>query len=696
MSQQLSSGCRRVWAAVKRGPARLLTKGHAALSRTPFHQNDARTSKEGFRARPGFAELEDAFTLLEQSRPQLEGISSDVEARFLAITSVLESLPTASEQLVKQSERLLALASGKDHGATVFQSTLDLLKAPLEFIEHSQVRNVELIALLQQVIAQIDRMLSYEAILEKTVAPLKFIQTLFKVESAGLSHSVQQMFLALTEDIERLQQQVSETFFSKFEILRSSRKIIDTVMVRLKDAARTQNAAAKEKKNGIQQALADLQADLKKNEERDIQLTAVSRVIDQQVGRMVFSLQAQDIVSQKVAHVLQVVQMLQQRFGELRDSNDVAVANASAVYCRDASAVQAAQLQAAGQDLNGASEEIASAARTIRDQITKLDEECLCLKEFDKVTAGVDGLVQVLLDTIADVRAIVTDAATIAEQSYVAIRPIGSLTSNVTVTMRQLSAHIRLIALNAQVQAAHIGSGTGLEVLAAGTATIAAETTEISENVARELDALTVDLGAHVKAFENLHQRGVAQQEELATSGKEKEASLHSFRDETLSALTQVGAAVETIERLADSMGQKLDFQSVIDTCIKDGREALDSIVFASKQWLESGGLTLVTQASASDLARSYTMASEREVHDAVLLGRDKADSGISVSNGTGPAAAPEFFDDFSATPNASTTPQKPEPGVLPATAAPIPSAKAETARPVAPAKDLGDNVDLF
>ena len=88
-------------------------------------------------------------------------------------------------------------------------------------------------------------------------------------------------------------------------------------------------------------------------------------------------------------------------------------------------------------------------------------------------------------------------------------------------------------------------------------------------------------------------------------------------------------------------------------------------------------------------------MASERAVHDAVFLGHEKADSGTPVSTGTGSAVAPEFFDDFSATPNASTTPQKPQPGVLPTIVA-ISSAKAEAALPAAPAKDLGDNVDLF
>jgi hypothetical protein len=221
-------------------------------------------------------ELRQAFARLEQDQVRLQGVSADVESQFLALTSLLESLPAASERLVKESERLLVLASGKEHGATAFQTTLDLLKAPLEFIDHCHGRSVQLIELLEQALEQIDRMLGYESILQRTVAPLKFIQTLFKVESAGLSHSVQQMFLALTDDIDRLQQQVGQTFGEKFEMLKSARKTIAGVVVRLKASARTQHAAAREKKQTIERALVELQADLKRNEERDIRLTAVA------------------------------------------------------------------------------------------------------------------------------------------------------------------------------------------------------------------------------------------------------------------------------------------------------------------------------------------------------------------------------------------------------------------------------------
>jgi hypothetical protein len=554
-----------------------------------------------------------------------------------------------------------------------------------------------LIELLEQALEQIDRMLGYESILQRTVAPLKFIQTLFKVESAGLSHSVQQMFLALTDDIDRLQQQVGQTFGEKFEMLKSARKTIAGVVVRLKASARTQHAAAREKKQTIERALVELQADLKRNEERDIRLTAVSRAIDQQVGGMVVSLQTQDIVSQKVAHVLQVLQEMGGRFTEFKDADDISVAAPAAAYCRDAGEVQSGQLQAVARDLTGTADTIGNAVSAISGQITSLNEDCLCLNEFNKVTAGVDGLVQVLLDTIVDVRTIVVAAVSGVEQSCLAIRPIGGLTSNVTETMRQLSAQIRLIALNAQVQAAHIGSGTGLEVLAAGTATIAVETTSISENVARELDTLTVHLGEHVRAFEELHHKGAVEQQTLDTKGQETEVGLHSFRDETLSTLSQVFEAVEGIRCMADSMGRKLDFRSVIDTRINTTRETLDRIVAAARQWLESSGPAAALTAPASNLAQIYTMASEREVHDAILLGRRSSDSTVGKSTGSGPEAGPELFTDFS---EASVPPVEPSPGPERAggiASVPCPVSEKPTSVPVSSvAKPLGDNVDLF
>lgn len=642
--------------------------------------------------RPGSDAFRTSVADLATSREDLQAVVTEVEKRFLAITSSLETLPAISEDMVAQSERLLGLASGKQEGSSAFQSALELLKAPLAFIDHCQEQNRQLTGQLQAAMVKIDRMLGYEATLQRTVAPLKFIQTLFKVESASLPHTVQLMFLALTEDIDRLQQQVNQTFGAKFELLRNARHTIRTVVSQLQETARTQDAAARAKKQAIQRALDELQSELKRNEDRDIQLTFVTRAINQEVGRIVMSLQAQDIVSQKMAHVLQAVASMETRLQGY--SGDPKSGPATMAFCRDASRVQAGQLQAIQQDLRGAATTMEGAVTAIRQQIATLDKDCLCLKELDTVTVGVHGLVQVLLDTMGDVRSTVTAAVRSAEHSYTAIRPIGGLASNVTGTMRQLSAQIHLIALNAQVQAAHIGSGTGLEILAAGTATIAAETTSISENVARELDTLTASLAEHVGSFENLHQRGTGQQEALDAGQQAQESGLHAFRDQTLSVLSLVSEAVQRIETVAASMGQELNFESSVDPLVTRGHATFENIARVSEEWLTRRGVAAL-QPTPGDLAHSYTMVSERAVYDAIL-GRHEPTAPIAAS-GTGSADAPELFGDAAVVTAPSSSPAgAPAPTLTAPRTSPAPAAAAPASTPAPAAAKFGDNVELF
>ena len=659
------------------GGAALLQRGRVSWDFTSSRLTSLCCGTAKSAARDAFL-VSSVYRSLREGQAVLKEVGIETERRFLALGCTLEKLPDASEELVKHSERLLVLASGKETGEATFAATMELLEDPLSFIDRSQAQLEDLIIRLEGSIIQIDKLIRSEASLNRAVAPLAYIQTIFKIESAGLAHAVQQMFMALTEDIERLHQQVSQTFGEKFAVLRGARATIAKVIAQLRADATSQGLILREKRKSVKSALSQLNSDIQANEARDIQLASVSRSINQQVGCLVMSLQTQDIVSQKLAHVDHAIAEIGRRHDHGLSAAAGGIPGDDFAYGATSCRLQEAHLAAIGNDLGQASGDISGATQDIQKQITQLEHGCLCSNEFDKITAGADGLVQVLLDTIEEVRAMVHHAVATAEQAYAAIRPIGGLASNLTGVMRRLSAEIQLIALNAQVQAAHNCGGTGLEVLASGTAMISTDTRNISERVASGVDKLAVELTCLVETFDLLRQEGAQKRDLMEGDARARELDLHTIRDETLKELTGVGDCVQQINLLVSDMAKENTLQTTASEQMESFRAALTAAAGETESYLERTGVAVEPSRFSEELSQAYSIASEHEVHRTVFRIEPPSPA---VAPGSGLEADP-FADVSSVRGDSVIVMTGPHGG------------RAEASAPKN--TSLGDNVDLF
>lgn len=658
-------------------------------------------------------ELGEAFELLKTQHADLATLGKHIEAQFLRISSDLEKLPGESDALVSHSEKMLRLAAGTEKGEPTLEKTLGLLKDPLDYVENYHVTTLRFLNTLRQAVEQIDRLLMAEEDLQRTVAPLKFIRTMYRVESAALGSGVQGMFLALTEEIQVLQQQVNETFAAKFDALRSDQESLKRLIVRLDLQAGDQGKKMREKRDYLAQAMQDLRADLETNRLKDLKLTKVTQAISHQVGKLVFSLQAQDVIGQKLAHVLEALENMEQKFitsVELEQAQPAETLSVAS-YLSKASVVEAAQLRAVADNLRETDGALCSALDEINRQSSSIDQDCLALDEYENITVSPAGLIQTLLDSLGEVATMVRDAAASSKDAFESISPMGGQASNVTGTMRTLSAQIKLIALNAQVQAAHITSGTGLEVLAAQTALIAADTGRISEQIAGELDAFTKHLDELVKAFNALREQGIKSEERWKEISAVQEEELHAYRDEALAELNFIGEASKRMRELVQAMRNRVELKSLADDRVEAPAQTLENIQTLLQPLVEANPAhdTEVTY------TRSYTMESERQVQElAVTHSGAQADPASTAGAGDvtrdraklvgneSQANDLVLFDDFSSTPaSPSEAPATPE-------SAPLTTAQRNEGAPAAvaltapltppgqPAKSLGDNIELF
>lgn len=630
-----------------------------------------------------------SFARLQEARLDLEQGLGCLEARFLTISSELEAMSGFGGRFVEQVEKLVGLATGKDCDHSAFSNAIGLIEQSTDFLVRCQEETGRSLELLRHYNTEIEHLLGVEVELERTILPLKFVQTLFKAESAPLGPAVQQMFQALTQEIEGLQSQVREIFGTKFKQLNETHRSIGKVIVQLDRQARTLQQVTATHKARIESSLQTLKSELSSNQERDVRLARLSKELARQVDRVVMGLQFQDIVNQKLQHVIAALPRIGDKVAQFNEAPDAFSASEALQFLRQSSQLEVGQLQAAGKELAGAEQSIQGGIQQMLAHVGEIDSQCLSLEEFKLLTTSFDGMVQVLVEMIEEVRRLVAATVAAVAEAYQMLEPLGGLASDLTAVVRSTSARINLIGLNSQVQAAQAAQdrrGAGLEVLAARTSDISRETSRISQQVAAQLDALVGGLAGIVQAFGKLRGEGLAQQTLLDGQGCVEEGRLHAFRDEALDTLQTIGSSLDAIRDQANRTLASVKFAPFCQVVLPAMSQALVAIGDLAEKCLQTSARGVSQASLVEAFKRDYTMASERKVFDGLVSsGASSTASAPVVEPASDPAI--ELFAD---TPEANT-----DPSTAPAEPAPQ-EALAAVGAPEPALVKLGDNAELF
>jgi len=611
-------------------------------------------------------------------RQELAEAMEGVGKHFADIGEVLDRMTDAGSNLVSEGQRLLILASGRSDGETVLESAIALLHTPLDFLQTCATSLETFIARLEKCESQIREILTLRAKLEDTIAPLNYIQKLYKIESARLDPELRQMFVAVSQDIAHLEAKVAGMFREKFALLGTMHTTIGAVLNHLRSVLPVHRRLGREKKQQIANTLVELQLELEKNVSRDLRLSSATRAITGEIGNVVVGLQFHDILTQKTQHLNQSFEQSQAHTDNLKGRSGNRLVD-TLFGLSEANRLQSAHLSAIRHDLGEAMDTISAGIEQTINHTRQLDESCVALTELNKVTVAPDGMIQILLDTIHETREIVTSTVTQAVQAHEQLTPIEAMAQSLTSTMTDLSVTMHHIALNAQIQAVRLGEGTGLEVLAATTVEVSFATTTFSNEALEKLNGLATAITQVTADFANLRTSGREHTHILETRGRRMESELHSLRDRSLVALAAVGTHTQSIQTLAHSVLDHCRPDPCVECRLEDADVQLKAI---------SGNLTGVLkglrdsrETPSGDWKGRYTMASERDLHAAVL-GQQAAPITSMVDHAE---ANTELFD-LSAPAD-----------LLPMSS---PAATPERTEPQASKKEaeasLGANVDLF
>ncbi len=562
---------------------------------------------------------------LVTSQAEIESFASTLERRFVAIGVRLDQLSDASDRLLASSECLAKLTIGEHQDRSVLATATHALQTASRQVQTQEQVSQEFARSLANHLEEISKARRHEAALRSCVAPLKPIQTLFRVSAAGLEADAQGTYASLAQEIDQLNEQVSALLAQQFQSLTDYRTRISHLVQRIHDTNESQHKALAEDTEQLTGSLSSMQSALMQSQGRDLRLSAAARACREQVGHLVMAMQFQDITRQKLQHI-------ETAFRRIAESlADVSLDDATAADMHATASVQLAQLDTVERELQDAEAKMTLALARLLERVEELTGEGRQLRQAPTLIASDLGVVAQLLASFGRLRRLVENDAALRTEAHQALDPLAGLASNLTGAMRDVSLRIKFIALNAQIQAVQIGKGTGLEVLSQHACHISDEVAHLSEQAAVELDALITSFTALVTSCRELHQQAIEQQSWLGSEGTVLEGQLVNFRsagEEQLEAVARLGEELRV--QLAAARGELGFYEDAAAsfTLLREPLSALAELTeHAASLGHPAGGLT-------EELQGHYTMASEHAVLAAAL-------GGTATATATATAPAP-------------------------------------------------------
>lgn len=530
-------------------------------------------------------------------------LAEDSEDLFLELGRILPELAAASDRMLARSRNLAEHLKEDGRSARHFTEARTHLLAVLAAQQEASQAESALVDTMTRSRERMRQIRQTEARLRELMVLLRVIQILFRTESAALDNTVREFFWGLSESIQMLETQMKQTFEERLELVGASAATFSDVIARTQRQSQQRAAETVAMNAFLDQALAHVETQLAENAAREREATAVSGRIAELGSQLVMALQTHDIVSQKLQHLLEGVDL---------------ASHGETSALRDFLRVAAAQIEAVRNELDYVERLVRESAGEIARAAGTSLQDCVIFSGFDTANASAAEMLAQLAATRERTLAFLRAAELDTVQTLTGVQPVVASISGLNEAMSGISRQIGMVALNAQIMAVHEGRGTALELLAARATEISRDTEELGTIVASSsagIAACVREAGEQLQLLEGRFEAGQATLEQDAAAESTTVARDTAQRGEWL---RDLAAAVEQIRASSArtlALAERFAAPRRTLTAVAAGLRALHA---------ELDGYIAPPAAAASRpalaaLEQRYTMASERVIHEQAL-----------------------------------------------------------------------------
>lgn len=547
----------------------------------------------------------------EQARLRLlmqpvASLARDSENLFLELGKILPELARAGDRLHTGSRSMAEHLKEDGLASRQFSGTRAGLLAVLRTQQEACEAESKLVESMTDSQHHLRQMRETEARLRELMVLLRVIQILFRTESAALDDNVRAFFWGLSDDIQTLETRMKQTFEERFARVGAAASSFTQVIAHTQQQAQQRAAQAAAMNSSLDLSLARMESQLAENAAREQQASAVSARIAGLGSQLIVALQTHDIVSQKLQHLIEGVEL--------------AEASPNPGALRDFVAIAAAQIATVN-------DELAQVERLVRQSTAEIAgasgsnlEGCVIVSGFEAAHASAGGLLAQLAETRTRTIAFLRQAEQDTAQTVAAVKPLEAAISGLNEVMSAISRQIGMVALNAQIMAVHNGEGTALEMLAARATEISRLTEELGVGLAGTSAAIAASVrtaAAQLTLLDERFRSGRLTLEQDAAVQRSLVEDSSGQRDQWL---RELGATVEQIRSLSGRALDQVDRFAEPRRSLTSVEESLRALL---AQLQPAGTASAACPETLSALEQRYTMASERTIHRQALRASD-------------------------------------------------------------------------
>ena len=576
---------------------------------------------------------------LEPTINILQQLAGNTEEQFLELGSKLQDFSSRSSQISALSNELVDLLAGADNDQLT--SRLRTLFARMnDYLKQIHRQGNESCDTLERIMGQLDQVVQPLEGFQKMDKALRMLSISTKIESARLGE-LGAGFTTLAMDVEKLSQTVNEKSTGIMEHRQQLAQLIHSNLQMVRSSEQRQFTDTQQILDtigGNLEALAELDSASRATGHQVVQL---SEQISSDMAAVISSMQFHDITRQQFEHVIEALEKIRQHTCSGTPSEE-ACSNFIAEI-GDVCELQAAQVKHASDQLNRATNTILDSLRDLAGKQTHITEELQ-----QAMIGGAESADRSLLEQMGSEMQKVT---LILQSCDKADRELAGAMLKVTNTITEISSfvsdieavgtEIDLIALNAQIKAAHTGpQGAALGVLAEAIKRLSLEAvvqTEAVTNTLQAINSITAGM-AELDLMEDLE-------------GSEQVAEMEQQAKQIITSLTTINRTVQskltTLANLANDLSDNINVTTAGIHVHEDVQEKTEkSVIYLEEIFMEARQKVPASSEFRKNLKHMeerYTMESERMIHEMLA-----ARHGVTInlkSSRTETASSSEFGD---------------------------------------------------
>lgn len=564
-------------------------------------------------------------SMLAPAIDTLRRMAGTTEDEFLQIGTEVQGFYRSSVEISGISSKLIEIVSGEG-GRSLTGRLQQMITEMEDYLANARTRSSESCSTLQNVQDLLET-LSYPLQgFQKMNKTLRMLSISTKIESSRLGE-LGSGFINLAMDVEKLSHQVNDKSVSIMAHREMLSKLITLNLVNVRSTESSQDAQVKSSLNSATESLQELMSVNERCTHFAATVSSISADVTASISEAVSSMQMHDMTRQQVEHIVEALERLS---GDLPVSESIAVdsdrCHALTVETGDVCELQEAQLRFA-------SDELYSAVCGIMDNLRDVaNGQLMMANETRSVTgtADADGasFVDVMSQGMKTITSVLVSCAqadrNMSDTMKRVAQTIGEISSFVT-DIEEIGTEIDLIALNAQIKAAHTGpEGAALGVLAEAIKRLSDEAVRQTSSVASILNSINTATEYLSVDANSEDEQSVVQ---ISTMQEELDLILKTLGEMN----TELFSVLNDLSYRVDGLTEDVD-RSLSGIDVHERTKEMASIVLSDLYRIVSQARQIEPASNEfkqnlKHMEQRYTMESERHIHEALARKR----SGLSA-----------------------------------------------------------------